>query len=180
MPPTVVDAAAGVHTPAIQKPAIAVAPSASPGHFFDSGTPESVRFLVTNSGNLTLHGIGVTDPLSGLSVITCPAASLAPAGTESCTATYTSKVTDVKAKRFKLAASAIGTPPTGPAVKGSATVVIPRWARPDITSAKLTTVPRRTKVNFRFAAAGIPAPLLSSRAACPRGSRSAEDWERRN
>ena len=35
VPPTVVDAAAGVHTPAIQKPAIAVAPSASPGHFFD-------------------------------------------------------------------------------------------------------------------------------------------------
>ena len=66
-------------------------PSATPGDFFGAGTPLAFNYLVTNSGNVTLHNIGVTDPLAGLSAISCPGTSLAPAATESCTAAPTSR-----------------------------------------------------------------------------------------
>ena len=39
----------------------------------------------------------VTDPMAGLSAITCPATSLAPAALETCTATYTTTQADVDA-----------------------------------------------------------------------------------
>jgi len=169
VPTTVVQASANAHTPAIQKPAIAVAPSANPGDFFGAGTPEAVSFLVTDSGNVTMHGIGVTDPLSGLSAITCPSPTLMPAGTETCTATYTSTAADVKAKGFTLDAAATGTPPSGSVVNGATNVVIPLWVTPQITSAKLTTVPRKTKVNFTLTAAGLPAPLLTLTGTLPKG-----------
>ena len=40
---------------------------------------------------------------------------------------------------------------------------------PQITSAKLTTVPRQTKVNFTFTATGIPAPQLTLTGTLPKG-----------
>ncbi|MGO9874514.1 MAG: fibronectin type III domain-containing protein [Acidimicrobiia bacterium] len=169
VPTTVVQASAAVHTPAVQAPMIAVAPAANPGDFFGAGTPEAVSFLVTDSGNVTLHGIGVADPLSGLSAITCPSATLAPAANETCTATYTSTAADVKAKGFTLAAATTGTPPTGSSVGGATSVVVPLWVTPTITSAKLTTVPRKTKVKFPFTAAGLPAPLLTLAGTLPKG-----------
>ncbi|MGO9877471.1 MAG: putative Ig domain-containing protein [Acidimicrobiia bacterium] len=169
VPTTVVQASAAVHTPAVQGPAIAVAPAANPGAFFDASTPEAVSFLVTNSGNVTLHGIGVTDPLSGLSAITCPSPTLAPAGTETCTATYTSTAGDVTARGFTLAGAATGTPPSGSAVNGSTSVVIPFWVTPKITSAELTTVPRKTEVNTTLTATGLPAPLLTLTGTLPKG-----------
>ncbi len=169
VPTTVVQASAAVHTPAVQGPAIAVAPAANPGAFFDASTPEAVSFLVTNSGNVTLHGIGVTDPLSGLSAITCPSPTLGPAGTETCTATYTSTAGDVTARGFTLAGAATGTPPSGSAVNGSTSVVIPFWVTPKITSAELTTVPRKTEVNTTLTATGLPAPLLTLTGTLPKG-----------
>jgi len=169
VPPLVVTGSATETTPAIQKPAIAVAPSAMPGSFYGASTAEAVSFVVTNSGNVTLHGIGVSDALAGLSGITCPSAPLAPAGTETCGASYTSTAADVKAGGITLAATSIGTPPSGPAVNGSSSVVIPFWATPKVTSAKLTTVPRDTKVNFTFTASGIPTPLLTLTGALPKG-----------
>ena len=36
-------------------------PSSTPGSFFGAGTPLAFNYLVTNSGNVTLHGIGVTE-----------------------------------------------------------------------------------------------------------------------
>ncbi len=73
------------------------------------------------------------------------------------------------AKGFTLAAAVTGTPPTGTAVTGLTSVVIPLWSSATITSAKLTTVPRKTKVKFTFTAAGLPAPLLTLSGALPKG-----------
>jgi len=166
---TVVHGSAGVTTPAIQGPAIAVLPSATPSAYFGAGTPITFQDLVTNSGNVTLHGIGVTDPLPGLSAISCPNPSLAPAATEACTASYTTTPSDVSAKVITDPAVAAGTPPTGPAVTGSATLTVPLWVAPAITSAEVTSVPRLTTVNFTFKATGTPTPQLTLTGALPKG-----------
>jgi len=166
---TVVHGTSNATTPAVQGPAIAVTPSSHPASFFGAGTPLAFNYLVTNSGNVTLHGIGVSDPRTGLSAITCPNPMLAPAATESCTATYTTTAANVKAKGIHGTATASGTPPTGPAVTGKFAVVVPFWSEPLITSAKLTTVPRQTQVKFSFTASGLPAPALTLKGALPTG-----------
>jgi uncharacterized repeat protein (TIGR01451 family) len=132
---TVVHGTSNVTVPAKQGPAIAVTPSASPGSFFGAGTPLTLGYLVTNSGNVTLHNVGVTDPLKGLSAISCPSSTLVPAATESCTASYTTTAADVKAKRVTDPATAVGTPPSAAPVSGSFKLVVPLWITPKITSA---------------------------------------------
>jgi len=166
---TVVHGTSNVTTPAIQGPAVAVTPSARPGSYFGAGTPLAMNYLVTNSGNVTLHGINVTDSLPGLSAISCPSPSLAPAATESCTASYTTTAADVKAKQLNDTPTAVGNPPSGPAVNGSFTLIVPFWVTPKITSAALTTVPRQTKVNFTITGTGIPAPVLTLTGTLPKG-----------
>ena len=54
---------------------------------------------MTNTGNVTLNPVVVTDPMPGLSAITCPVISLilAPTLGETCTATYTTTQADVDA-----------------------------------------------------------------------------------
>ncbi len=55
-------------------------------------------YQVTNTGNVTLHNISVTDPLPGLSAIDCNGVTtLAPGASETCIATYTTTQTDVNA-----------------------------------------------------------------------------------
>ena len=54
-------------------------------------------YRVTNSGNVTLNPVTVTDPMPGLSAISCPATLLAAGAQETCTATYTTTQADVDA-----------------------------------------------------------------------------------
>ena len=164
---TVVHGTSNITTPAHQGPAIAVTPSSNPGSYFGAGTPLALSYLVTNSGNVTLHGISVASSLTGLPA--CPTSALAPAATEVCTASYTTKSADVKAQKVNDSANANGTPPSGPAVNGPFKLIVPLWALPKITSAKLTTVPRQTKVNFSFTATGLPAPQLTLTGTLPKG-----------
>ena len=58
--------------PAVQGPAITVVKSASPGSFSAAGTTVTYSFLVTNTGNVTLSSIQITDT-------DCPACPLSPA-----------------------------------------------------------------------------------------------------
>src|SRR5690606_7119078 len=70
-------------------------------------------FLVTNTGNLTLTNVTVSDPLVGLSPVSCPVTTLAPAEAMTCTATYTVTQADVVAGVVRNAATVTGTPPSG-------------------------------------------------------------------
>ena len=55
-------------------------------------------YRVTNTGNVTLTSVGVTDPMPGLSAINCNGVtSLAPGASVTCTATYTTTQADVDA-----------------------------------------------------------------------------------
>jgi uncharacterized repeat protein (TIGR01451 family) len=74
-------------------------------------------FLVTNTGNVALSDVTVTDAetapavQANLSAITCPEATLAPAASETCTATYTVVQVDLNAGSVNDTATASGTPP---------------------------------------------------------------------
>ena len=70
-------------------------------------------FTVTNTGNVTLSNVTVTDPV--ITVLGGPIASLAPAAVDSTTFTgsYTLTQDDVDAGTFTNTATATGTPPSG-------------------------------------------------------------------
>ena len=77
----------------------------------DAGDTIDYSFVVTNTGNVTLDPVAIDDPKVG--VVTCPASSLAPGGSTTCTATYTLTQADVDAGHVANTATAGGTPPFG-------------------------------------------------------------------
>jgi uncharacterized repeat protein (TIGR01451 family) len=101
-------------TPIGQDPAIAIIKTSSVGGTGAVNDVISYTFTVTNTGNVTLTGVTVTDPLSGLSAI-APAsvASLAPGALEVFTATYTITQDDIEAGGVENQATATGTDPNG-------------------------------------------------------------------
>ncbi len=90
------------------------------------GDTVSYSFTVTNTGNVTLEDVAVTDPLTG-GAVTLDVTTLAPGGVATGTASYTLGQGDVDAGSVVNVASTVGTPPTGPAVSDTdpETVVIP-------------------------------------------------------
>ncbi len=129
-------ATSSVTVPASQTPAIALTKTASLPNFAVPGTTITYSYAVTNSGNLTLNPVKVTDPMADLSPISCPFTTLAPAGSGTCTATYTTKQADVDRGSITNTGTAAGTPPSGPAVGASATVTVPAITTPRITLVK--------------------------------------------
>jgi uncharacterized repeat protein (TIGR01451 family) len=126
-PVTSAPSSATVTIPA--SPALIIKKSASPGSFDAAGTTIHFRYLVTNTGNVTLRGIKINDVLTGLSVIACPSATLNPGKHLTCTATYVTTKADVKAGSIADTATVTGDPPTGsPVVSGPSTVVIAETA----------------------------------------------------
>ncbi|MFN8195561.1 MAG: GEVED domain-containing protein [Nocardioidaceae bacterium] len=107
------------------------------GHAAGDTVPYS--FLVTNTGNVTLTDITVTDPLAG--TVTCPAGSLAPGETATCTASYTLTQADVDAGEVVNTATATGTDPHGTDVSDTDTLTTPVPAEPSISLDKQAGVP---------------------------------------
>ncbi|WP_341955810.1 LPXTG cell wall anchor domain-containing protein [Microbacterium sp. LWH13-1.2] len=114
-------------------PALSIVKSSDVETISEAGETITYSFLVTNTGNVTLNDVTVTEPdFSGtgeLSAITCPAgaASLAPGADVTCTATYVVTQADVDAGEISNTASATGTPPnplTPPPVTPSNEVVV--------------------------------------------------------
>ena len=73
------------------------------------GDTLTYEFLVTNEGDVTLDTVGVTDPLPGMSAISCPATQLAPGASTTCTGTYVVTQADVDAGQIFNTATASGT-----------------------------------------------------------------------
>ena len=125
-----------VTVPATTHPAITLKKSANITGFSAVGTPVTYSYLVTNTGNVTLTSVHVTDPMPGLSAITCPATTLAPGASTTCTATYTTTQADLDRGSIANTATASGTPPTGPAVTADSSLNIPATRNPSIALAK--------------------------------------------
>ncbi|MFF7458181.1 DUF6923 family protein [Kitasatospora sp. NPDC008115] len=125
---------------------------------------EQVRydFTVTNTGNVTLKDVKVTEGAftgSGtLSPVTCPtaeAASLAPGASMTCTATYTVTQADIDAGSVKNAATATGTPPRGePPVSPPSETVVPAPEKPALAVVKTSSTDRLVageQITYTFA-----------------------------
>ncbi|MCP4088075.1 MAG: DUF11 domain-containing protein, partial [Actinomycetia bacterium] len=78
-----------------------------------AGDTLTFTFEVNNTGNVTLTSVGVTDPLTGLSPVTCPVSVITPGATIICTATYSVTQADVNAGSIGSTATTTGTPPIG-------------------------------------------------------------------
>lgn len=79
-------------------------------------------FAVTNTGNVTLNDVAVSDPLPGLSSLACVPALpgvLAPGQVANCSATYALTAADVAAGKVANAATATGVPVRGEPVASS-------------------------------------------------------------
>ena len=96
-----------------QSPSINLVKSASPANVTAAGQAIAYSFVVTNTGNVTLDPVVVTDPLAGLGPISCPAGVLAPGASTTCNAVYTTTVADIDAGGVTNLATATGTPPPG-------------------------------------------------------------------
>ncbi|MCP5028597.1 MAG: DUF11 domain-containing protein, partial [Actinomycetia bacterium] len=89
------------------------------------GDTVTYGFGVTNTGNVTLTNIAVTDPLPGLSTVLCASTALLPGGTTTCTATYVVTQADVDAGAIDNTASVTAEDPDGTTLAGNDAVSTP-------------------------------------------------------
>jgi len=128
-----------VTVPAAQNTGMTVVKTADKTNYNAVGDVITYTFAVTNNGNVTLTGVNVTDPMTGLVMgPTCAnLGSLAAGASTSCTATYTVTQADLDRGSIANTATATGTPPTGPAITGTDTLNIDsNGAGPAISVAK--------------------------------------------
>lgn len=106
-----------------QAPSMTIVKTAGPGGFTAAGEVVTYSFLVTNTGNVTLADIIVSElsftGSSPLPATECPADELdmlAPGDTMTCTATYTLTQGDIDSGSVANTATASGVPPSGPPI----------------------------------------------------------------
>jgi hypothetical protein len=97
---------------AVQHPGIALAKWAHPATYERAGQRITYTYRVTNTGDVTLHGITLTDnKIHG--PIACPMSALAPGKSMTCHAVHTTTRADVRAGHIKNVAMDAGWPPRG-------------------------------------------------------------------
>jgi uncharacterized repeat protein (TIGR01451 family) len=112
--------------PITQSPAMTLVKSATTTMFTGPGTVVTYSYKVTNTGNVSMTDVKVTDPMPGLSAITCQSTTLAPAASTTCTATYTTTQADMARGSVKNVATATGVDPAGAAKTSDPSTVIIR------------------------------------------------------
>jgi uncharacterized repeat protein (TIGR01451 family) len=134
------------------------------------GATIDYSFRITNSGNVPLTGVALTDPLAGLSTITYgtwpgTAGSLPVGGSVTATARYTVKQTDLDAGSVANTATARGTSPAGIVASGQATrnVSLARTATIALTkTASVANVPTAgSPITYTFRATNTGTTTLT-------------------
>ncbi|MEU8386117.1 hypothetical protein, partial [Streptosporangium sp. NPDC048865] len=130
-------------------PGLALLKTASPATVTAAGRTIAYSYLVVNTGNATLTGVGVRDTtFSGTGtppVAVCPVTTLAPQASTTCTGRYTVTQADVDAGSIVNTAVASGTPPTGPPIASAAsTVTVTIAAVPGLELLKTASPPTVT------------------------------------
>jgi uncharacterized repeat protein (TIGR01451 family) len=92
-------------------PALTVLKSATQSSYYAAGQTINYNYLVTNTGDVTLASVGVVDSHAGLHGLSCPATTLAPSASETCTATYQVTPADLTAGSIVNTATASGVAP---------------------------------------------------------------------
>jgi len=128
---------------AASAPGLSLAKSASVSSYAQAGTAITYTYQVINTGSTTLNNVTVTDPMAGLSAITCPGGnpipSLAPGHSVTCTATYTTTQADVDAGSISNTGTATAQGAAGP-ITATSSVTIPAAKGPSIGIVKTASV----------------------------------------
>jgi hypothetical protein len=124
-----------LHFPPLHEPGIKLDKASFPTRFGAAGEKITYTYTVTNTGNVTLHDVRVTD--NRLGAVTCLDTELTPGKSTTCEAVYTTKQDDVEAGRIVNAAVATGRPPTGHRVTGRDTETVKAVHRPGIKVEKV-------------------------------------------
>ncbi len=108
-------------------PALTVVKSATELSFSAVGQTINYNYLVTNTGNVTLSSVGIVDAHVGLNGLSCPVATLVPASSEVCSATYQVTHADLLAGSIINTAEAQGLAPgtATPIISSQASVTVP-------------------------------------------------------
>uniref|UniRef100_UPI00047AB329 DUF7507 domain-containing protein n=1 Tax=Algoriphagus vanfongensis TaxID=426371 RepID=UPI00047AB329 len=125
-----------VTVPAIESPAITIEKTAITPNYTENGDVISYQVTVTNTGNVTLTDVEVTDPLTGMNE---QFTDFAPGASEVFTTTYTVNQDDVDAGSVSNTASVIATPPTSsgiPSVDDSDDEIVEAIQTPSIELSK--------------------------------------------
>ncbi len=135
--------------------ALTIVKSTTSTSYSTVGVSVPYSFLVTNTGQVTLNSITVTDP--NATGITCPVTTLAPNASTTCTATHVTTQADIDAGTIRNTASVTGTPPGGSPIPpvSSVEVVVAATQRPTLKLTKSTT-----KVSFNAVGESIPYSFL--------------------
>ncbi len=130
---------------AIVTPGISLVKTVAEDSFADAGAVLRYDFVVTNTGNVTLSGIEVGDPLPGLSAIDCPSTVLPAGAAMTCTATYTTTQADVDSGEVASSATASGDPAIGQRIASAPSAVsVPSIPAPAVSLVKSVDVTELT------------------------------------
>jgi uncharacterized repeat protein (TIGR01451 family) len=162
---------------AVQHPGISLVKSAVKDPVTHAGEVFRYSFLVTNTGNVTLRQVGVSDVMlppasqANLSAVTCPGTVLAPLASTVCTATYTATAADVAHGSLGNTAVAYGTPPSGPVVRSrSHSISVTVTGAPGAPGGPGGPVVIPTGEGANAAPAADPAPVAGGAAALAAGT----------
>lgn len=126
---TITDTATITASPAA--PALTLDKSSTTATYAAVGEVVSYNYLVTNTGNVTINALVVTD--NKIAAVTCPATTLAPAASTTCTGSYTIVQADMDAGLVTNNASATGTPARGTLVPATDSATVTSTATPALT-----------------------------------------------
>ncbi|MDE1566207.1 hypothetical protein QP431_07255 [Actinotignum sanguinis] len=140
---TAVSAQGSVTVSLPEAPALAVTKTATPPATIAAGEQVHYRIAVRNTGNVTLHGIIVNDPLLGGKLATIT--TLAPGASGTVGGSYTLTQADIDRGTLENTATAAGASPHGTAVEGSATVTTPLPGTGALRLVKTATPPAQLR-----------------------------------
>jgi uncharacterized repeat protein (TIGR01451 family) len=139
-----VRAVAVANVPAAQSSVIKLVKAADVQSVSQAGDVVTYTFTAKNAGNTTLSDVGISDPLQGLSALSCTPgqpATLAPGEVLTCTADYTVTQADVDAGGVSNTATVTGTTPPGQSVTDKDLEFVPSVRSGKIAVTKLADVP---------------------------------------
>jgi uncharacterized repeat protein (TIGR01451 family) len=118
----------------VQQPLVSIVKTAGNPTAMEAGGELPYRFLVTNTGNVTVTNLAVADPLIG--AVSCPTASLVPNAAMTCTGVYGLTQDDFDAGKVVNTATVTGIGPNEASVSAAWTVTTPLSRNPELTFTK--------------------------------------------
>ena len=105
----------------------------APNNRADVGDAINYTFDVTNTGNVPLTGVTVSDPAVGMASCVIGALAVGAQDTATCTASHALTQADIDAGSYANSATVTGTPPTGPDATDTSDVTTTLAAAPALT-----------------------------------------------